>query len=154
MSDRREHRGELRLERVFHAPRALVFRCMIEPEHLAQFWGPHGVSTPLDTIMVDPRPGGGFETVMVNDSTGDQYPTSAVFDIVDEPNTLAWTETTSGMHITVTFVAVNEQTTRVEIHQERVPEAAMTPQAQAGFLTSLDRFERHLTHLQHGGRPS
>jgi uncharacterized protein YndB with AHSA1/START domain len=155
MSDRREPRGELRFERVLHAPRTLVFRCMIEPEHLAHFWGPQGMSTPLDTIVVNPRPGGAFDTVMINDSTGERYATSAVFDIVDEPNTLAWTETASGMHVTITLVAVNDQTTRVEIHQARVPEAAMTPLAQAGFLTSLDRFDRHLTHLQHhGGQPS
>ena len=46
-------------------PAELVFRCMIEPEHLTHFWGPVGVTTPLENITVDPRPGGVFETTMV-----------------------------------------------------------------------------------------
>ncbi len=75
--------GELRFDRVFNAPRELVFRCMIEPAHLAHFWGPQGVSTPFETITVDARPGGTFETVMVNDADGNRYPTHAVFDVVD-----------------------------------------------------------------------
>ena len=61
---------ELVFTRVFEAPRELVFRCMTEPEHLAHFWGPAGVSTPVENITVDLRPGGVFETVMVNDADG------------------------------------------------------------------------------------
>ena len=49
--------GELTFNRIFDAPRDLVFRCMTEPEHLAHFWGPVGVSTPLENITVDLRPG-------------------------------------------------------------------------------------------------
>jgi Activator of Hsp90 ATPase homolog 1-like protein len=113
-----------------------------------------GMSTPVETISVDARPGGTFKTVMVNESNGSRYPTSAVFDIVDEPETLAWTETETGMQVTIRFVALTERTTKVEIHQLRVPEAGMAPQAQAGFLTSLDRFELYLAHLQQGGQRS
>ena len=51
---------------------------MLEPEHLTHFWGPAGVSTPLETIKVDARPGGVFETVMVNDSDGARYATRLV----------------------------------------------------------------------------
>ena len=49
--------AELTFTRVFDAPRDLVFRCMLEPEHLTHFWGPAGTSTPLDGITVEPRPG-------------------------------------------------------------------------------------------------
>ena len=31
---------ELVYTRIFEAPRDLVFRCLIEPEHLTHFWGP------------------------------------------------------------------------------------------------------------------
>ena len=65
----------LHFSRVFDAPRELVFRCMVEPEHLTHFWGPVGTSTPLDSITVDARPGGTFATTMVNDSEGTGYPT-------------------------------------------------------------------------------
>ena len=62
MSDQTPEAGELTYTRVFDAPRELVFRCMVEPEHLAHFWGPAGVSTPLENIKVDARPGGARRT--------------------------------------------------------------------------------------------
>ncbi len=148
MAEHRQPPGELRFERVFDAPRELVFRCLVDPVHLAQFWGPTGMSTPLDTIIVDPRPGGVFETVMVNDRDGSRHRTRAVFDTVDEPETLAWTESNSGMQVTIRFTAIGERRTRVHVRQVHVPDAGMTPEARAGFVTALDQFERYLTHLQ------
>ena len=46
---------------------------MTDPDHLAHFWGPAGVSAPRERITVDARPGGVFETVMVNDADGSEY---------------------------------------------------------------------------------
>ena len=63
MNDTSTNLGEVTYTRVYDAPRELVFRCMIEPEHLTHFWGPVGVSTPIENITVDARPGGVFETV-------------------------------------------------------------------------------------------
>ena len=140
-------RDELHIDRVFDGPRELVFRCMTEPVHLTHFWGPTGMSTPLESITVDARPGGVFETVMVNDRDATSYRTRAIFDTVEEPETLAWTETDTGMRVTITFTALGERRTKVHIHQIRVPAAGMSPEARAGFLTALDRFERYLAHL-------
>ena len=50
MSDSPRPAGELVFVRAFDAPRELVFRCMIEPEHLTHFWGLTGVSTPVQNI--------------------------------------------------------------------------------------------------------
>ena len=61
MSDTKSATGELTFTRIFDAPRELVFRCMIEPEHLSHFWGPIGTSAPVEKITIDPRPGGVFE---------------------------------------------------------------------------------------------
>lgn len=138
---------ELVYTRVFDAPRELVFRCLIEPEHLAHFWGPAGVSTPLETIRVDPRPGGVFETVMVNDSDGSRYPTRAVFVEVTEPERLVWTEPDNGVTTTSTFTDIGGSRTEVRIHQVNVPEEFRSPQAQAGFSTSLDRFAAYVATL-------
>lgn len=144
-----EHRGaaapnELRFTRVFDAPRELVFRCMTEPDHLTHFWGPKGVSTPRDRIAVEARPGGVFETVMVNDTDGSEYQTRAVYDEVRPPELLSWTESHSGMQVTTQFVALGPARTEVRIHQRFVPEAFLLPEVQAGFLSSLDRFEAYL----------
>jgi uncharacterized protein YndB with AHSA1/START domain len=137
----------LHVSRVFDAPRELVFRCMIEPEHLTHFWGPIGTSAPLEQITVDARPGGAFATVMVNDSDGASYPTSATYVEVSAPERLSWVEQHSGMTVTATFTDLGEDRTRVDIEQANVPAQMATPEARAGFLTSLDRFAAHLAEL-------
>ncbi len=136
--------AELNLTRVFDAPRDLVFRCMITPEHLTRFWGPAGVSAPVEHIRVDARPGGVFETLMVNDADGSTYPTRAVYVEVNEPERLVWTETRSGMTMAATFVDLGGARTEVRIRQTNVPEAMLSPDAQAGFRTSLDKFAAYL----------
>lgn len=147
MSDQTPGTDELVYTRIFDAPRDLVFRCMIEPEHLTHFWGPTGVSTPLETIKVDPRPGGMFETIMVNDADGSQYPTRAVFVEITEPERMVWAEPDSGVTTTSTFRDLGGIRTEISIHQVNVPAAFRTPEAQAGFSTSLDRFAAYLATL-------
>jgi uncharacterized protein YndB with AHSA1/START domain len=137
----------LHVSRVFDAPLQLVFSCLVEPEHLTHFWGPTGVSTPRDRITVDARPGGAFRTVMVNDSDGSSYPTSARYLEVSPPERLSWIEDHSGMTVTATFTALGDDRTRVDIEQTNVPPQMMDPAARAGFLTSLDRFAAHLARL-------
>lgn len=150
MSDQPPETAELSYRRIFDAPRELVFRCMIEPEHLTRFWGPVGVSTPLTSIKVDARPGGAFETVMVNDADGSQYPMRAVFVEVVEPERLVWTEPGTGVTTTSTFCDLGDARTEIHIHQVNVPEAFRSPEAQAGFSTSLDRFAAYLGELSPG----
>jgi uncharacterized protein YndB with AHSA1/START domain len=139
--------GELRYTRVVEAPRELVFRCMIDPDHLTHFWGPQGTSAPRERITVDARPGGLFVTVMVNDADGSEFATRAVYDEVREPELLAWTESHSGMKVTSRFVALGPDRTEIQIHQRFVPEAFLTPETQAGFSSSLDRFAAHLARV-------
>jgi uncharacterized protein YndB with AHSA1/START domain len=147
VSDQTPEAGELTYTRVFDAPRELVFRCMVEPEHLAHFWGPAGVSTPLENIKVDARPGGAFETVMVSDDDGSQYPMRAVYVEVVEPERLVWTEPGTGVTTTSTFSDLGGARTEVRIQQTNVPAAFRSPEAQAGFTTSLDRFAAYLAAL-------
>jgi uncharacterized protein YndB with AHSA1/START domain len=147
MTEREPAADELTFTRVFDAPRDLVFRCMIEPEHLTHFWGPAGISAPLDQIEVDARPGGAFESVMVNDADGSEYRLRVIYDEVVEPERLAWTDPDTGMTTTSTFTDLGGSRTEVRIHQAKVPEPFRSPQAQAGFLTSLDRFEAYLGQL-------
>lgn len=142
---------ELVYTRIFEAPRELVFRCMIEPEHLSHFWGPTGTSTPLSSIKVDARPGGAFETVMVNDADGSQYPTHMVYLEIVEPERLVWSEPGSGMQTTSTFRDLGDSRTEVQIVQTNVPEAYRSEQARAGFSTSLDRFAGYLAALTSDG---
>ncbi|HMG64671.1 MAG TPA: SRPBCC domain-containing protein [Streptosporangiaceae bacterium] len=145
--------GELVFTRVFEAPRELVFRCMTEPEHLTHFWGPAGVSTPLENIKVDLRPGGAFETVMVSDADGSQYAMRAVYVEVAAPERLVWTDPGTGMTTTSTFTDLGGARTEVRIRQVNVPEPFRSLEAQAGFVTSLDRYAAYLGALVTGQAP-
>lgn len=142
--------NELVYTRIFDAPRELVFRCMIDPAHLTHFWGPHGVHTPIENIIVDPRPGGVFQTVMVNDADGTEYPSKGVFVEVVEPERLVWTEDDINMTTTSTFTDLGGSRTEVRIHQVNVPVEFRNSEAQAGFRSSLDRFAAYLAEVLAG----
>lgn len=139
--------GELIYRRVHEAPPELLFDCMTRPEHLTHFWGPAGTTTPLDGITVDLRPGGVFETVMVNDADGSSYTMHAVYVEVHRPDRLAWTEPEAGMDTTITFTELGDGRTEVITHQVNVPEAFRSREAREGFQTSLDRFTAYLASL-------
>jgi uncharacterized protein YndB with AHSA1/START domain len=139
---------ELIYRRIHDAPRELLFDCMTKPEHLTHFWGPVGTTTPIDDITVDLRPGGAFETVMVNDADGSSYTMRAVYVEVNRPDKLAWTEPGAGMTTTITFTDLGDGRTEVITHQVNVPEAFRGPEARAGFQTSLDRFGSYLASLR------
>lgn len=141
--------GELTYRRVHHASPELLFDCMTTPEHLARFWGPKGTTTPVENIVVDLRPGGAFETTMVNDADGSRYTMRAVYVDVRRPYLLEWIErdVEGGMRTRVTFTALPDGRTEVITHQTNVPAAYLSAEARAGFGTSLDRFEVYLTEL-------
>ena len=149
MNDTTANLGELTITRTYDAPRDVVFECMITPEHLTHFWGPVGVSTPLENITIDPKPGGVFETIMVNDADGVEYPMRGVYVEFDAPNKLAWTEpdVEGGMLTSVTFTDVGDGRTEVVIHQTNVPEMYRSPEAQAGMQSSFDRFAAYVKAL-------
>lgn len=136
---------ELVHRRVLRAPRELVWRCLTEPAELARFWGPRGMSTPRDGIVVELRPGGRFETLMVGERGSHRM--VATFTEVVAPERLAWLEPASGLHTTTTLDDLGDGTTAVVVHQRHVPGAMRTPEARRGFLSSLDKLAEHLAHL-------
>lgn len=140
---------ELTYRRVYDAPRELVFECMTRPAHLTRFWGPRGTTTPIDGITVELRPGGRFETTMISEADGSVYTMRAVYVEVNPPDRLIWTEADveGGMTTTVTFAALDGGLTEVTTHQTNVPPAFRAPEAQAGFQTSLDRFDAYLAAI-------
>jgi uncharacterized protein YndB with AHSA1/START domain len=73
MLSRVENDRVLVLERIFDAPRELVFNMFKEPEHLKQWWGPNGWELPV--CNVDFRSGGVWHYCMkcVDQNQGDYY---------------------------------------------------------------------------------
>jgi uncharacterized protein YndB with AHSA1/START domain len=143
--------GEFTYRRIHNASPELLFDCLTQPGHLSQFWGPAGTTTPAGGITVELRPGGKFETIMVNDADGSQYTMRAVYLQVQRPGRLAWTEPESGMTTTITFTNLGDGRTEVITHQTNVPAFMASPQARKGLLTSLDRFDAYLAELTREG---
>jgi uncharacterized protein YndB with AHSA1/START domain len=145
--------GELTYRRVHRASPELLFDCMTTPEHLTHFWGPAGTSTPAGGITIDLRPGGVFETTMVNDADGSTYTMKAVYVEVRRPERLVWIEpgVEGGMWTAITFTDLRDGRTEVVTHQTNVPAAYLSAEARAGFATSLDRFDAYLAGLQGQG---
>ncbi len=141
--------GEMTFRRVHRASPARLFDCMTTPKHLARFWGPTGTSTPVENITVDLRPGGAFETTMVGEAGGGTYTMKAVYAEVSRPDRLVWIEAgvEGGMRTEVTFIDLGDGRTEVVTHQTNVPAAYLSAEAQAGFATSLDRFDTYLASL-------
>jgi uncharacterized protein YndB with AHSA1/START domain len=140
---------ELTYTRTWEAPRQLVFECMTTPEHLTHFWGPVGVSTPLANIKVDLRPGGVFETIMVNDADGAEYPMRGIFVEVVPPERLSWTEADveGGMTTSITFNDLGDGRCETVAVQTKVPEQFATPEARAGMETSFDKMAAYMATL-------
>lgn len=144
-----DNTGEMTYRRIHAAPRELLFDCMTQPEHLTHFWGPAGTTAPVGRITVDLRPGGVFETAMISDDGGGEYTMRAVYVEVDRPGRLVWTEpgVEGGMTTTITFADLGDGRTEVTTHQANVSAMFRSPEAQAGFTTSLDRFGAYIGAL-------
>jgi uncharacterized protein YndB with AHSA1/START domain len=75
------------IERIFDAPRTLMFKLFTDPFHLARFWGPHGSTNPV--CEMDVRPGGKWLQVM-RFANGSQYRYTSVYLEVVEPERIVY----------------------------------------------------------------
>lgn len=80
---------ELVIQRVFDAPRALVWDAMTKPEHVRQWYGTRSLSTTV--VGIDLRPGGAWRCVQVGPD-GQEHAFSGVYREIDPPNRLVYTE--------------------------------------------------------------
>jgi len=115
---------EIRLTRVFHAPRDLVFAAHTRPEYLKQWWGR---GNPLD-VEIDPRPGGTYRFVE-HAPDGESYAFRGELRAVVAPERIVQTFEYEGMpgHVAVETLTLEEHvdgtlmtsTTRFDTTQER-----------------------------------
>ena len=84
----------LTMAREFDAPRELVFDAFTDPDQLAAWFGPVGVDSPRDRIVVEPRVGGAWQLVMVWEEGGvaKEGPIDAVISVYDPPSLLVATQ--------------------------------------------------------------
>jgi uncharacterized protein YndB with AHSA1/START domain len=70
----------IRIERVFDAPRELVFEAWTNPEYLLRWYAPRGCS--IHFAHIDVRPGGKFHSCIHNPSFGECWCTGIYKEIV------------------------------------------------------------------------
>lgn len=78
----------LHLEKGLHAPRERVFEACVEPEKLAEWWGPAGFTAP--SVDLDVREGGGYRITM-QPPDGEAFNLSGRYSEVDPPRRLVYT---------------------------------------------------------------
>jgi uncharacterized protein YndB with AHSA1/START domain len=67
------------LVRDFDATPEEIWSAWTDPDEAAQWWHPRGVSTPRESVTIDARVGGRYAYTMVDDASGQSYPTGGVY---------------------------------------------------------------------------
>lgn len=107
---------ELSISRIFDAPRELVYQAFVDPDQLAQWFGPVGWVVPRDTVAVDARPGGYQRFVMVNaEDPSQRSPVDATFTEVIENELLVGEQSAEGIQ---GFEGIATMALRLEFHDE------------------------------------
>jgi uncharacterized protein YndB with AHSA1/START domain len=109
------------LSRWFDAPVDAVWAAFTDPDQLAQWYGPEGVSVDRDSVRVEPRPGGPWALTMV---VGDRrMPLSGTVTEVRENERLVVTDAMpDGTLVTMTIELREERGgTRLELRQGPFP---------------------------------
>lgn len=137
---------EIRIVRVFDAPRELVWQMWTEPEHLAKWWGPEGFTVPF--CESDTRVGGEFRMTM-RSPDGMDMDIVATFLEVDPPSRLVSEsqgisdagEPIIGARNSITFVDLGDGRTELTLvarAEALVPDAVMALGGmEAGWNQSL-----------------
>jgi uncharacterized protein YndB with AHSA1/START domain len=149
---------EFVMERIFDAPRELVWQAWTKPEHLVHWWGPKGWTLPV--CKVDFRPGGVWHYCM-RGPEGDESWGKAVYREIVEPERIVYVDTfvdeagnpvedAPEMLITITFEEQDGKTkftSHTQFASAAELEAVLNMGMEEGFTQTLDRLEEHLTKM-------
>jgi uncharacterized protein YndB with AHSA1/START domain len=140
---------EFTITREFAAPRELVFRAWTDPQHLTRWYGPHGFTTPLDSISADVRPGGMWRATMVVDATGQEFPTGGFYLEIRAPERLVFTWREPGGDaesvITVELADLGDGRTAMTFHQAGFTTEEARENVYDGWSSAFDRLTEHVT---------
>lgn len=147
-----ERPRELFIERVFDAPRELVFEVWTRPEHLVNWWGPNEFTLPHCTA--DFRVGGAFRFCM-RSPDGVNYWVSGRYQKIREPESIAFSwvrEDEAGKiwcrtNVTVTFEEEDGGKTRFRLHQKLFESIEYCEQHRGGWTQCIDRLSDYVREL-------
>ena len=101
----------LTIDRIFDAPRSLLWEVWTHQDHIAKWWGPPGMRTKVNQL--DFRPGGRWKYTMTA-KDGKVFPAEGVYQEIIEPEKIVKTanfaQITVGVVLTITFEALENKT--------------------------------------------
>lgn len=151
------------IDRVLDAPRALIWKCYTQPQHLARFWGPRDART---AATVDLRVGGLWRTDWTYES-GARYGYSSVFLELVEPERIRyrdcpgdWPGGLDGLPpaelVSTIELSETDGRTNVHVHVLAASVALRDETVARGFAGMVavgnDRLEEYLQTLIEGAR--
>ncbi len=150
-TDTAQKERELVITRVFDAPRTLVFKMWIEPEHMVRWWGPRGFTLP--SWKMDFRPGGAFRLVMRGPDDTDRRLRGVYREIVEPERltfTFAWEDEQGQLGhetlVTITF-AEDSAKTKLTLHQAVFDSVDQCGKHREGWTQMLDRLALYLPRV-------
>ena len=137
------------IERIFDAPRDLVFRCWAEPEHFTRWIGPQGFTS---TILAWELCPGGKYLIHKRGPDGQDHWQQGVFQEIVAPErivrTYCWADA-NGQPVrpetllTLTFEDLSGQT-KLILHQSIFESVSARDAHRGGWTSSLDRLAEYL----------
>jgi uncharacterized protein YndB with AHSA1/START domain len=159
-ADKTAAEREIVIERVFDAPRELVWAAWTDPKQVVKWWGPKGFTTTIEEM--DVRPGGVWEHVM-RGPDGTEYPNKSVFSEVVRPERIVFShgggkKGDKGVHFesTWTFETVDTSKTRVTIRMvfASAAEREMVAREYGAVEGGKQTLGRLAEHLEAMGKPA
>jgi uncharacterized protein YndB with AHSA1/START domain len=149
---------EIRLTRLFDAPRHLVFEAMTKPEHVKQWWGRLGDGYSVPVCEIDLRPGGAWR--FVNRHPKGEATFYGVYREIAPPDRLVFTEIyepfPDGDSLVTTVFTEENGKTRMTITclypSVDVRDMVMKTGMEKGAGISYDQLEVLVSELQRSGR--
>ncbi len=142
----------LKIERVFDAPRSLVFKAWTEPEHISKWWGPRGFKSTV--LKNDLRPGGAYR-IHMRGPDGDHW-SQGVYREVVPPERLvmvgSWADangnpTRPETTLTLLFEDVGGKT-RLTLHNAIFESTSARDMHNSGWNSSLDCLAEYLATVR------
>ena len=145
---------EIRLMRLFNAPRRLVFEAMTKPEHVKQWWGRLGEGYSVPVCEIDFRPGGSWR--FVNRHPKGEAAFRGEYREIEPPSRVVFTEIFEQFPDTVSVVTseLSEEdgktrlTVTVRYPSPAVRDMVMASGMSKGAGISYDRLEDLVAELQ------
>lgn len=131
--------------RVLNFPRELVWKAWTQPEHLKEWWGPHGFRNTV--LKHEFKPGGEWELIM-HGPDGTDYLNKWVYNEIDEPTRILLThEKGHWFQVCATFADLDGKRTKLTFRMlfDSAEECArIRPIASSGNEGNFDRLSAHL----------